>query len=407
MSRINQFDIVIVGGGMVGLAMAASLAKSDLKVVLIERLALNSAEISNTLASAPNSSVDFDIRVSAISPRNQQFLSHLGAWSLLPAGRIAEYQKMFVWDGESSGEIEFDAAEMAQKSLGSIIENRMLQAALFQSIYQQGNIQILEQMEITEIENGKEQVVIKFESGREISSRLLIGADGGQSQVRKLMGTATLRSDYDQTAFVATVETAKPHQDTAWQRFTRYGPVAFLPLPIANLCSIVWSADQEQSEKIKQLDRQAFERELAKAFEYRLGAVTLASEFRGFPLIKQHAEHYIKNRCILIGDAAHTIHPLAGQGVNLGFQDAECLSQRILELVCKGRDFSNPLNLASFERERKAHNKITQEAMSGFKWLFGKRELPLIVARSIGMSQLNRTTSLKNLIASQAMGIST
>jgi len=404
MSAAKQFDILIVGGGMVGLSMAAALAETKLSIGVIEKATFDDSFFTELLKEQKLSPEDYDIRVSAISPQNQSLLSAFGVWQKIPDCRIADYERMYVWDGEGTGEIEFDAAELAQKKLGSIVENRVIQAALFQSVVANNNIQLLDGQSIIKMDNSGEGVFVSLDGVGEVSTKLLIGADGANSIVRRMLEIPCSEVDYEQVALVATIETELCHRNKALQRFTRFGPVAFLPLPSEKLCSIVWSVDSDKAREIQKYQISEFESGLERAFEFKLGKLSLKSEFQGFPLIKRHAESYIKDRCVLVGDAAHTIHPLAGQGVNLGFQDVECLSRRIKELLEKGRDYSNPLNLTPYQRERKTHNRLTQETMTGFKWLFGSRDMYLTLLRNLGMTKVNNNKQIKNFVAKQAMG---
>ncbi len=401
-------DIVIVGGGMVGLAMAASLADTGLAITIIEKYCFDEMLKRNCLKPTQPGVQDFAIRVSAVSPANQQFLYNLGVLQRIPQERIADYELMRVWDGDGSGCVDFDAAEIAQPKLGSIIENETIRAALFEQVSQHSNIQILENKDIDFIEqqpvDSAQTVEIGLTDGTTLSAQLLIGADGAFSAVRDKLAIETYEQSYRQTAFVANVVCEHPHQNTAWQRFTSSGPVAFLPLPYENLCSVVWSVDDNKANQLADLAPELFTEKLSEAFEGRLGKLKIVSDFRGFPLIKRHASEYIVGRCALIGDAAHTIHPLAGQGVNLGFQDVICLSQSIKQLIMQERDFGCRSQLRSFERTRKAENTQMQEVMSGFKWLFGQQSMPVTILRNWAMSRINQSSLIKNSIIKKAIG---
>ena len=401
----NKQDIIIVGGGMVGLAMAVALAETDWQITVVEKQDFNLDEISKNLANQPISPEFYDIRVSAISPGNQRFLNKLGIWKLIPDSRRADYDWMKVWDADGSGKIAFDAAELAQPFLGSIVENQVLRAAAYNRLQVCSNVKVISGQTIDSIEPNNNKVILSLADGRRLTAKLLIGADGALSTVREHLGITCAQVPYQQTAFVANVKTEKSHENTAWQRFTRNGPVAFLPLPQQNLCSIVWSLDQDKAKTVTNMEAGEFSDKLAHAFERRLGEVELVSPFAGFPLVKRHSETYLSHRCALIGDAAHTIHPLAGQGVNLGFQDVACLSQQLLKLKRLGRDIGLVANLRPFERERKAENYLMQNAMSGFKWLFGHRAMPLTLLRNSAMSAVDSAGPIKRSIIKHAMGL--
>lgn len=400
-----KYDIIINGGGMVGLAMAASLAESDLKILLIEKQNLLELLPDDLLKEQTIENQDFDVRVSAISPGNREFLSKLNAWQNIPTQRQTNYQKMKVWDGDGTGKIEFSAAEIAQPDLGVIVENRLLQAALLKTIQAYGNIQCCFGSELQQLETFEDYITLQLSDGSEVSSQLLIGADGANSLVREILSIESKQTPYSQVAFVANVTTELPHQNTAWQRFTPFGPVAFLPLVNEHLCSVVWSLDQDKANSIEQLSGDEFAAKLQQAFESRLGQVKAVSRHFGFPLIKRHSQSYLADRVALVGDAAHTIHPLAGQGVNLGFQDVACLSKLIMSLQTQQRDFGLKQNLRPFERERKTENLIMQNAMSGFKHLFANQTMPVTLLRNFAMSTLNNLPMAKEMIIKKAMGI--
>lgn len=401
----SKFDITIVGGGMVGLAMVAALVETGKKILLIEKQSLSDSLSLELLEEKTLLAEDFDVRVSAISPGNRNFLSELGAWQNIPEQRQANYQKMNVWDGDGSGQIEFSAAKIAQPNLGVIVENRLIQAALLKRIESYGNVHCIFGNQLQNIECNDDTVEVILENGDSYTSQLLIGADGAQSEVRMKLGIDSKQSSYQQIAFVANVQTEQPHQDTAWQRFTPFGPVAFLPMPQSNLCSVVWSLDEDKADKIKGLSNEVFGKKLQLAFESKLGEVKLISDYIGFPLIKRHAERYLANRVALVGDAAHTIHPLAGQGVNIGFQDVECLAKQIKLLIEQNRDIGMIENLRPFERQRKTENLLMQNAMSGFKHLFANQSMPVTLIRNFAMSALDKIPMAKELIIKKAMGL--
>ena len=400
----SKFDIAIVGGGMVGLAMAASLAETDLKILLIEKQNLSELFPSNLLENKVVENQDFDVRVSAISPANRELLSRFNAWQNIPEQRLANYQQMSVWDGDGTGKIEFSASQVAEPNLGVIVENRVIQAALLKRIQSFGNIQCMFGFELDDLQVSDTNVEIRLSNHQIYKSRLLIGADGANSLVRQKLEIQSKQTPYEQIAFVANVKIEEDHQYTAWQRFTPHGPVAFLPLANKNLCSVVWSLDQELAEKLENVSTEEFVNKLQQVFESKLGKVTAVSKHFGFPLIKRHSQTYLKQRVALIGDAAHTIHPLAGQGVNLGFQDVACLSNLIIKLHNQQRDFGLKENLRPFERERKTENLIMQNAMSGFKHLFANQSMPVTLMRNFAMSALNNTPIAKELIVKKAMG---
>jgi len=390
---------------MVGLTMAASLSDSDLKVLLIEKQDLNRVLDSDLLDAKAVNDDQFDVRVSAVSPGNRAFLSSLGAWQKIPKQRQAAYEHMKVWDGDGTGEIEFSAAKIAQADLGVIVENRLIQLALLKRIQACENIDCGFGHELNSIQTSDKSAEIILTNGQSYQSKLVIGADGAHSIVKKLAGIDSNENDYSQIAYVANVKTELPHQNTAWQRFTPFGPVAFLPLANENLCSVVWSLDTDKANKLKDIPTEEFTQKLQQAFESKLGRVTAVSKHYGFPLVKRHSQSYLSHRVALVGDAAHTIHPLAGQGVNLGFQDVASLSKLILQLGSHKRDYGLVANLRPFERERKTENMLMQNAMSGFKHLFANQSMPVTLLRNFAMSALNDIPMVKHSIIKKAMGI--
>ena len=402
---IIDADVIIVGGGMVGLSMAASLVASDLSVLVIEKDAIKQDQLKKQLADSKIEPENYFTRVSAISPGNQRFLQELGCWQNIPPSRLSDYEAMFVWDGEGLGNIEFRADEIGERHLGSIVENEIIRAAILAYLEKQPNIHFLCESSIHAINLKSSSVEIAFDNNKSIKARLLIGADGALSRIRKLTGIALSQNAYNQIAMVANVKTEKPHQSTAWQKFNTSGPVAFLPMPDPNVCSIVWSLDENEVEKLDLNDNEKFAEALNAHFDHKLGKLTLISQVGRFPLIKRHAQTYLAERCVLIGDAAHTIHPLAGQGVNLGFQDVQSLARLLTGLQSKGRDIGLKTNLRSYERERASENHIMQEAMSGFKWMFGQRDKSIISIRNLVMGMLDRTTTAKEMLIRRAMGL--
>lgn len=421
---MNQaFDIIILGGGMVGLSMAAALADTPLKIGLLEKqdftelkklLARNNSITDDKSADNKKAanrddhsalSGKYDLRVSAISPGNEKFLTQLGCWQHIPKDRIADYELMRVWDADSNGSICFDASKMALAKLGTIVENDQLRAAIYQQIKSQNNLQIVASQSIESIKQANQSIQIHTSQQQTFAAKLLIAADGAFSPSRQLLNIPTESFSYQQTAFVATLKTQLHHQNTAWQRFTANGPVAFLPLPEKNLCSIVWSIDQIEADKLHLLPAKEFSQRLNQAFDYRLGEIELLGEPLSFPLIKQHANHYLAKRSVLIGDAAHTIHPLAGQGVNIGFQDVANLSELIIKLHKNNRDFSLLENLRPYERARRSQNYLMQNSMSGFKSLFGSKQQSIRLLRGFALSAVDRLDLVKQLVMRHAMGL--
>ncbi|MDN6320383.1 MAG: FAD-dependent monooxygenase [Marinobacter sp.] len=405
MSDSKVFDILVVGGGMTGTALALGLSQQGWKTGLIE-----AGERAALLQDpAPVQSVaDFEPRVSAISMASQQLLDSLGAWECVTAGRHCPYQGMTVWDGDGTGRIHFEAAELQARALGTIVENRSIVRALFAAV-EGSAVELIDGAQVTGSWLDGDQRGIELAGGRKLSARLVVAADGAHSRMRQWAGLPTREWDYDQQAIVCTVRTSQSHRYTAWQRFSQTGPLAFLPLATEtgdeNVCSIVWSQDTHEARRLMALDDAMFTAELERAIERELGVVEAISKRFAFPLRQRHAKDYIAPGFALVGDAAHTIHPLAGQGANLGYGDVRVLMEELLKAKSAGLSPANELVLARYQRRRKGENLTMMAAMEGFKQLFGRDELPLRWIRNAGMRWLDGLGPIKNRIAAEAMGL--
>lgn len=391
----TDYDLIIAGGGMVGSALACALGHAELNIALLE--------------GAPPDRIrpgaDLDSRVSAISRASQRIFAAVGAWDGMTAWRVSPFRDMRVWDATGFGSIHFDSADIGEPLLGWIIENRVIQQALLERARQFPTVDLLcpTALETAHpLEDGSWRVGLN--DGREFTTRLLVGADGAQSRVRQLAGIETGGWGYDQHAVVANVRTEKPHQETAWQRFTPSGPLAFLPLSDGR-CSIVWSNLPERAAGLLALDDNDFGEALAAAFEARLGAILEVGPRAAFPLRLQHAHAYVKPGVVLIGDAAHVIHPLAGQGVNLGLLDAATLAEVLSDAVAADRNIGSFKVLRRYELWRKGDNLLMLGIMDGFKRLFGTSLPPVRLLRNLGLNLTDTAGPLKNLIARRAMGL--
>lgn len=387
-----HYDVVIAGGGMVGTALACALGESALQVALLE----------SHPPEAPSPTANPGLRVSAISPASARILRHLGAWqSIVDAGRLCAYRAMEVWDAAGSGRIRFDAGELGADELGWIVENHWLQWSLAKAAMRFGNVDVLAPAELALVGNRDTGLHLQLADGRTLQTRLLVGADGANSRVRHHAGIDVRGEPYGQRGVVATVRTERPHLATARQRFLADGPLAFLPL-FNGACSIVWSLPDVQADTVLALDDQAFRLALGEAFEWHLGEITACGPRAGFPLRLQHAERYVRPRLALIGDAAHVVHPLAGQGVNLGLLDAAALAQVLRE--AGGRDPGGLGVLRRYERWRRGYNTVMVTALDGIKHLFASSSPALQLARNFGLSLADATPPLKAFFARQAMG---
>ncbi|KMK51680.1 oxidoreductase [[Actinobacillus] muris] len=390
-------DIVIIGGGMVGLALAALLADCDCRIKIVEQ----------SPPSPPSDTLGY--RVSAINRASQLMLEQIGAWQQIPTERRSAYGKMQVREKDSFARIEFDYQDTAIKQLGLeqlgfIIENQHIRFALWQQVSRQANVEMMlaEPQTLGISENG---AFLTLSNGEMLTAKLVVGADGAHSWVRRQADIPLISRDYRHTALVCNVKTAESHQQTARQIFAPDSILAFLPLNDERLCSIVWSLPPLQAQQLLECDEQTFQKQLAIAFDHQLGLCELQSERAIYPLVARYARDFAQPRIALIGDAAHTIHPLAGLGVNLGFADAQKLAQEIQRHWQAGKDIGEYRHLRQFERERKVEAVKLLVAMEGLKQLFsGDHPLKKLV-RGVGLSLTNQNALAKKLLIEQAIGV--
>lgn len=404
-------DVAIVGAGLVGAALAASLSETGLSIAIIDHQ--SSDELIKSLKPAINVN-DFEPRVSALTKASQEMLKSVGAWSKMATAQIQHYQHMFVWDELGTANISFDSAEMYQDSLGCIVENQLIVSALHQGLKEQSNLTCFFETGLTGIRRvsaSNNEHLLQLKTGSSIQCKLLVAADGANSKVRQWAFMPTREWDYQHEAIVATVKTSKLHQNTAWQRFSETGPLAFLPLADAkasqHFCSIVWSQETSEAKRLMTLSDEMFLVELEQAIESKLGKLEAVSQRFAIPLRQRHAKTYVKPGIALLGDAAHTIHPLAGQGVNLGFKDVIALSNILKEADASGVVANDFVLLKRYERKRQGDNLLMMGAMEGFKRLFEQPDPFVRWLRNTGMNWVNKQSFLKNQIARHAMGITT
>jgi 2-octaprenylphenol hydroxylase len=386
-----NFDVIVAGAGMVGACAALALAGKGFRVAVVEAVAPRDN------INSPNQA--YDLRVSAISPRSRGILHRLGVWQQLVDERVCYYEQMHIWHQHGQASVAFDAVDLARSNLGAIVENRLLQQTLYQVCECESRIEWFMPDHIeTLLENHARGVELRLSSGRCLTAGLLLAADGRNSPTRALAGIDVQHGQYRQTAIVANVETEYPHRYTAWQRFLSTGPLAFLPLANGQ-SSIVWSCDNELAVQLDSATDDEFCNALGEAFEFRLGRVGSCSARMSFPLGWHHCQHWLKDRVLLIGDAAHSVHPLAGQGVNLGFSDVELLAQRVGDRS----DYIQQKQLRRYERQRKSETWVAGNSFGALKWIYGLDQKWVTRLRDLGMRIVDETPWFKRSLLKKAI----
>ena len=414
---MKTFDVVIIGGGMTGLARAAALQSSGLSIAIIESNPPKGVSLEQ-----------FSPRVSALNLASSQWLEELGAWQGIAQQRVAPYDAMYVWERDSFAKIEFNTQGLGVPQLGHIVENELIRQALWERVAQQKTHEILLRTESSslvrsvssaDVQNPVDfltalprslgvtdrNAILTLEDGQMLSAKLVVGADGANSWVRKQADIPLTFRDYGHSALVCHVQTEQPHTHCARQVFSSDGVLAFLPLAQENYCSIVWSLPPEQADYLLHCETSEFNKKLTVAFDHKLGLCQLQSKRYTFKLTARYARNFAQNRIALIGDAAHTIHPLAGLGVNLGFQDAKMLAQAILANEQLGVDFGEYRYLRHYERNRKVEAAKMLLVMQGLKDLFsGDHPLKKWV-RGLGLSATDKIGLVKEQLIKQALGL--
>ena len=384
-------DVAIVGGGIAGATLGVALGQAGMRVALVE-----------ARAPAPDEAAEDPLRVSALTPASQRILERLGVWRRVAPGALNPFSEMRVWETPGKGEIHFDAADVGLPALGCIVENRALAGAFEATLSDLAPVRWYRPATLEGMRREEGALVLGLDRDR-LRARLVVGADGSDSRVRDFAAIAHRGGAFHQCALVATLHAEQGHADTAWQRFLPGGPLALLPLRDARV-SIVWSAAPRHARRLGEMDERGFESELAAALGRRLGPLRLQGRRGRFALRHLRAERYVAERVALAGDAAHTIHPLAGQGVNLGLLDAAALAQVLIRNAEAGRDFGRCANLRAYERWRKGHNRLMHQTMMAFHTLFGADLDALRCLRDLGLRTADRTPVLKRFFMRFATG---
>lgn len=393
--QAKSYDIIIVGGGMTGLALACMLAqKTSLTIAVLESQSHSSSW----------SASHYHHRVSAIALSSQRILRSLRVWDDISRQRVSPFRQILVWDAAGHGEIRFNSNEIAEPLLGHIIENNLIQSVLEAKVRQYSNVEIIAPVKLEKLIENENGIELIADDERVYKTRLAVAADGANSWLRKQAKINIKKFDYQQDAIVAAVHTALPHHETASQVFLATGPLAFLPLQEECTSSIVWSLPVNKANELMAMEAQDFQQALAQAFEYRLGDILKIEQRHVFPLSRQNTEEYVKPGIALIGDAAHTVHPLAGQGINIGLLDAASLADVLCDAIKNNRDFASYTNLRRYERWRKADNLTMLAGVDMIKNLFASEKKSIQTMRSLGLNATHRMKWIKNCFARHAVG---
>ncbi len=391
-----NFDVVVIGGGMVGAAVACGLGGSGLKVAVIEQV----------FPDEFSSDQPHDLRVSALSIASRHILEAVGAWQGVLSRRYCPFRRMRVW--ESVGDTEFCSDDIDYSELGYIVENRVTQLALLERLQDFDNVNlfcpaIIKRIDCSLDDNGHRSVV-ELDDGTVLTANVLVGADGGNSKVRQASGIGVTGWDYKQHALVIYVETDYPQQDITWQRFVPSGPQAFLPLT-GRYGSLVWYNSPGAIKRLKSLPSDQLLKELTEAFPECLGRINAVLGTASFPLKRQHAQDYVKPGVALVGDAAHMINPLAGQGVNIGLLDAAVLAEVLVNAYRSGRNVGDIAELKRYEKARRADNLRMMTVMDVFYRVFSNDIMPIRILRNLGLGLAGRIAPANKKVMRAAMGL--
>jgi len=404
----KEYDVVVVGAGLVGLSFVSMLASrldlnsnrdEDFKIAILEKQPFKTPDFTNM----------FDSRVVALTESSRILLENIGVWDNIASERVCPFERMEIWESDGTGHIEFDCNDIRQNSLGYIVENSLVTECILNQIKELKNVELICPATVTDLNRDSQSSTITLNDGTTIVTKLLVAADGGDSKVRDLCGFQLQEWSYGHHAIVTRIRAEAPHNFTARQRFLPDGPLALLPIQFkegdSKQCSIVWSQKDKAAEKLMQLDDISFCKALEYASGHCLGKIIAVEKRTKFMLKQRHAKDYVMQGVALIGDSAHTMHPLAGQGVNLGLQDSLALVQEIAHSISRGLSPGNELGLRRYQRKRKPHNLAMISIINGLKMLFEDKQLPIRLIRNDGMNLLNKIGFIKNKIVREAMGI--
>jgi 2-octaprenyl-3-methyl-6-methoxy-1,4-benzoquinol hydroxylase/2-octaprenylphenol hydroxylase len=390
---MTSHDVAVVGAGMVGAALALALAREGFDVAVLD-------------AREPppwRAGDEVDLRVVALAPSAADLFGRLDVWTSIASARASPFRRMRVWDALAPGELAFDSAERGEAALGWIVENRLIQHMLWRALAADGRVALRVPARVVGTTADGQWRTLALDDGTSLRARLVVAADGADSALRDRLGIAVRERDYHQRAIVAHVATERAHQATAWQRFLPGGTLAFLPLADGR-SSIVWSVPEREAARLLALDDAAFCAELGAAFDFRLGRIVATTPRAALPLRLRLAERYLAPRAVLVGDAAHVVHPLAGQGVNLGLRDVAELVATLTAARSEKRDFAAEYTLRRYARRRRSDDTLSAHAFDAIQRLFGSAAPPLAALRGAGLALVDRLTPLKRALVRHAAG---
>ncbi len=394
MTATYDADVVVAGGGIIGASFACLLEQAGLTVILLEA---GIRQVSSLKQKDP--------RVFAITMASEQILKKAGAWRRLHEEDIACFRKMHVWDENGLGEVKFDSAALCKPTMGYIISYQAIADALQERMLDSENIRCIWSVSPAFIKEEEKAIMIGTEDGLIYRTRLVVAADGNNSKLRKLANIDYIKHDYNQSALACIVTTEYPHDEMARQRFLKRGPLAFLPMKDPHQSAIVWSTSPDHAQRLHDMDEKAFRCELAESFGNELGEIKTNTKRVVFPLSRAQASQYTKSRIALIGDSAHSIHPLAGLGANIGLLDAAALAEIVIDTCQRGRDPGRLQVLRRYERWRKGENKNVMYLMDGFKHLFENQHQAVQWIRNFGLDMVDSLPVVKHSIMKRAMGL--
>ncbi len=391
-----KYEAIIVGGGVVGASLSLLLGQAGMKICLLDKG--SPSKIQQTEL--------FKGKTASLNLNSIDFFNKIGIWEKINLSS-KEFTNIEVWDSEGSSKIIFNAKDISKSKLGKVAHNNNVLRSLYDLLQELPNVDLVENISVSSINEGHESIEVQTDSGLSLKASLIVGSDGSMSSIRDLSSIPIRTWSYEQTAIVSLLELEIPINETAYQIFTSTGPIAILPVMVEGeeLASLIWSADKAYADKLLSIDTSDFLKELKLKTESKFGCFKIREEISSFPLHQLHAKEYFSKRTVLVGDAAHTIHPLAGQGLNLGLSDVIDLSERILLLRREGIDIADQKMLRAYSDSREKINLKMTTLMEAFKRGFGSKNPWIKLGRNLAFNLTNETEFLKKKFIKEAAGI--